>query len=90
MDKEKVIKGLEEISNYFFNVYHHSKDREEINKAKDRCDVVEDALALLKEPKALKPFIRHGNWVFQCGKCKAIIEYGDKFCRQCGQEVKWK
>ena len=52
-DIEKVIKGLEEISDYFFGVYHHSKDREEINKAKDRCDAVEDALALLKEQQKL-------------------------------------
>ena len=49
IDKGKVIKELEEISDYFFSVYHHSKDREEINMAKDRCDAVEDALALLKE-----------------------------------------
>ena len=52
-DKEKVIKGLEEISDYFFSVYHHSKDREEINKAKDRCDAIEEALALLKEQQKL-------------------------------------
>lgn len=51
-DREKVIKGLEEISDYFFNVYHRSKDREEINNAKDRCDAVEDALVLLKEQEA--------------------------------------
>lgn len=52
-DMEKVIKRLEEISDYFFSVYHHSKDREEINEAKDRCDAVEDAIALLKEHKEL-------------------------------------
>lgn len=49
IDRRKVVKGLEEISDYFFSVYHHSKDREEINNAKDRCDAVEDALSLLKE-----------------------------------------
>lgn len=45
---------------------------------------------LLKEQEALKPFIRHGCWWFQCGKCKAMIDYGDKFCSQCGQEAKWE
>lgn len=55
-DREKVIKGLEEISDYFFSVYHHAKDREEIIEAKDRCDAVENALALLKEQdEPIKP-----------------------------------
>jgi len=53
-DLEKTIKGLEEISDYFFSVYHHSKDREEINKSKDRCDAVEDAISMLKEQEAQK------------------------------------
>ena len=53
IDREKAIKRLEEISDYFFNVYHYSKDREEINKAKDRCDAVEDVIALLKEQETV-------------------------------------
>ena len=65
-DREKVIKGLEEISDYFFSVYRHSKDREEINNAKDRCDTVEDALALLKEQEEAKTII--------CPKCGDEIE----------------
>lgn len=44
---------------------------------------------LLKKHEAVEPTVRHGNWVYQCGKCKAIIDCGDKFCRQCGHEVKW-
>lgn len=47
-------------------------------------------VSLLKEQEPIEPKIRHGNWWFQCGKCKAIIEYGDKFCKECGQEAKWK
>ena len=62
-DREKVIKGLEEISDYFFSVYHHSKDREEINKAKDRCDAVEDALALLKEQEDMVPIHAVADWL---------------------------
>ena len=57
-EREKVIKRLEEISDYFFSVYHRSKNREEINKAKDRCDAVEDAIALMKEQEASK-----GHWI---------------------------
>jgi hypothetical protein len=31
-----------------------------------------------------------GNWWYQCGKCKEAIDYHDKYCRMCGQEVKWE
>ena len=87
-DREKVIKGLEEISDYFFSVYHHSKDREEINKAKDRCDAVEDALALLKEQEAIKP----KNDAFGhpcCPKCNVLAYRSWRFCPHCGQAVEW-
>ena len=71
--KEKVIKGLEEISDYLFGVYHYSKDREEINKAKDWRDVVEDAIALLKNPDRIK--------VTRCKDCRFFepcnVEEGD-------------
>lgn len=59
LDSEKVIKDLEEISDYFFGIYHHSKDREEINKAKDRCNAVEEAISLLKEQDEL---LKHEYW----------------------------
>ena len=29
------------------------------------------------------------NWWHQCGKCKEAIDYHDKYCRNCGQAVKW-
>ena len=31
-----------------------------------------------------------GNWWYQCGKCKEAIDYHDKYCRMCGQAVKWE
>lgn len=57
-----------------------------------RCreSLMADAYDLLKEQEPIEPNIRYGNWWFQCGKCKAIIEYRDKFCKECGQEAKWK
>ena len=94
-DREKVIKGLEEISDYFFSIYHHSKDREEINKAKDRCDAVEDAISLLKEQEA-KPVELHtnayGTKFYFCPKCKRELFHTRNlnFCERCGQEVKWE
>ena len=68
-DMEKVIKGLEEISDYFFSVYHHAKDREEIIEAKDRCDAVENALALLKEQK---------KRINELEEKLRLLEYGDQ------------
>lgn len=99
-DKEKVIKGLEEISDYFFSVYHHSKDREEIIKAKDRCDTVEDALALLKEQEA-KPVLserecetlpNHYERKGFCPNCHQVVEWylNRSYCGFCGQAVKWE
>ncbi len=92
-DREKVIKGLEEISDYFFSVYHHSKDREEINKAKDMCDAVEDALALLKEQEAVPPERESSGggitWWNVCGACRVAINPNDKYCHECGRPVKW-
>lgn len=94
IEREKVIKRLEEISDYFFNVYHRSKDREEINKAKDRCDAVEDAIALLKEQEPM--MVRLTTSTIRCPKCgKQITSRGAihreiKFCWKCGQAVKWE
>lgn len=45
---------------------------------------------LLKEQEAVEPNISHDCWWFQCSKCKTQIDYGDRFCRQCGQAAKWK
>lgn len=90
-DRETVLKGMEEISDYFYSVYRRSTDREEINKAKDRCDVAEDALALLKEQDAVAPNPIHNSfrW-FACGKCDCSITKEDRFCPRCGRAVKWE
>lgn len=98
IDRKKVVKGLEEISDYFFSVYHHSKDREEINKAKDRCDAVEDALALLKEqePMQVKMDMYGNAYCPWCSTDRTIemgaqrLHLGTQFCPYCGQAVKWE
>lgn len=47
-----------------------------------------DGMALPpKEAKALKPEEFEGTWY--CKKCKSTINYGDKYCHECGQAVKW-
>ena len=99
-DREKVIKRLEEISDYFFSVYHCSKGREEINKAKDRCDAVEDALALLKEQEPMmvlsqrecETLPNHYERKGFCPKCHQVVEWllNRSYCGFCGQAVKWE
>jgi hypothetical protein len=32
----------------------------------------------------------HDSWWYQCGKCQKPIDYDDKYCRTCGQAVKWE
>lgn len=51
----------------------------------------------MKEQEAVEPTVSgieehdgHGSWWYQCGKCKMPIDYGDGFCRHCGQAVKWE
>lgn len=74
-----------------------------INEAGEFKDVrlsKEDAaciLALLKEQEAVKPRLGgteyhdgHSSFWYRCGKCETRINYGDKFCRCCGQAVKWE
>ncbi len=47
MDMEKVIKELEEISDYFFDIYRNEKNGYSL--AQEYCNAAEDALVLLKE-----------------------------------------
>ena len=48
-DLEKVIKGLEEASDYFYDVYRNGTDSYECEKAQEYSDAVIEAIALLKE-----------------------------------------
>lgn len=61
----------------------------------DRERICTDAIALLKEHEAIEPVTKSSVydpdiWFFVCGSCKkCVIDRGDKFCRWCGQAVKW-
>ena len=57
----------------------------------DRESICADAIALLKEQEA-EPVIQReiAHLLFWCcGSCGVAITDGDKFCRNCGREVKW-
>ena len=49
-------------------------------------------LALLKERESAKgeKTIHYGLVFWACNACGMIITEGDKFCRECGREVKWE
>ena len=90
MDREKVIKGLEQFKADFKPFCGNSSDWAR----------VDDALALLKEQEPVKPVVDIDTW--KCGNCGHTLErqelLGDnvlfyeqyKFCPGCGRAVKWK
>lgn len=95
-DREKIIKGLECcLANGHNNCPYKSTD-EGIDKV-TCCTtyLMKDAIALLKAQEPVEPTIGGDadgpcrNWWYQCGKCKEAIDYHDKYCRHCGQAVKW-
>ena len=57
---------------------------------------IDIAIALLKAQEPVKPTIGGDadgpcrNWWYQCGKCKEVVGYHDKYCKSCGQAVKWE
>lgn len=82
------------VINHFQDVIEASGDNNKWRFV--RVDIIENAIELLKEQEAVEPTVSgiedhdgHGSWWYQCGKCKMPIDYGDKFCRRCGQAVKW-
>jgi hypothetical protein len=93
-EREKVIKGLECCDGYcddetgcpYFDELEPFDCQEQLRA---------DAIALLKAQEPVEPTIGGDadgtcrNWWYQCGKCKEAIDYHDKYCRNCGQAVKW-
>jgi len=94
MDREKVIKGLEVCT---------SKPRYctdcpyKANCCLDSQEVMEDALALLKEKEAttFKPhyidkYSKHFICGVECGACHKEISSTYHYCPWCGRSVKWE
>ena len=61
------------------------------------ADEAEEIAKLLKEQGPIAPSIcnpnkepdGYGSWWYMCGRCKKPIDYKDRFCKRCGQAVKW-
>ena len=87
IDREKVIKGLEDFNKDRICLPHLIP-----------WDEITDAIAMLKELEAVEPYIAGSGesfetaetWWYECGNCNKPIDPNDKFCRHCGQAVKWE
>lgn len=95
IDKENLRIGLEEVSDFFFEMYKKETDEYKATKAKEYCDIVEDALSLLKEQEA-----KHVQNIGQLSNCESGLcpncrnrlntVCNKNFCGDCGQAVKWE
>ena len=102
-DREKVIKGLEGVYRCISPVTHGTCGDCPYQDNHVECirRVVNDAITLLKEQEAIKPFYKDENFpdyfskhtLGRCGHCKAPLPAIDgmrsKFCWMCGRQVKW-
>lgn len=104
-DREKVIKGLE----YCMGGCQVScfkcpyRDIGEIPPdCLDNCRILQDAVELLKEQEAIKPYMDYdGQDVWRCGKCGNSLMHPSyyesdedqknhiRYCSHCGRAVKW-
>lgn len=94
IDREKVIKGLECCMKWTGEpdtATCHCSDCSYTNMdiLGEGCliDLINDALALLKEQEAKEPFSEHH--LFICPVCKNALFREQKYCHECGQAVKW-
>ena len=95
-DREKVINGLEVCRD------QNNPPGYRFTSCVDDCPyygngcaskLKEDAIALLKEQEAVEPEVEVLNEIdrlYKCPKCHKHFFYEkQKYCDQCGQEVKW-
>ena len=79
IDREKVIKGLEQFITDFKPFCGNKSDWQR----------VDDALALLKAQEPVAPIERNG--FYYCGECRyAFTVHKQKYCTDCGRVVKWE
>ncbi len=101
MDKERVIKGLNQRCNgSMFNrcgKCPYYKFASEPFECRDK--LLEDVLTLLKEQEPVKPIYRmevletHSGKLYRayaCSKCNTEFREQYGFCPYCGQAVKWE
>ena len=92
-DRDKVVKGLIDLRRYFEDK-EWSDNRMDRQAAKVYWQTATDAIALLKEQKAVKPrsVVRHGaNAQIQhfCGNCNTMLHGKPNYCSECGKGILW-
>lgn len=92
IDMEKVANGLRHCLHYKGSCFDCPYDGPNCQN-----DVLDDAIAMLKEQEAVKARKKNNgipqpwaSWWYVCGDCGQEIEYHDRFCRWCGRAVKWE
>ena len=73
-----------------YNALKNESSQEELDNLRFQLRL---AVSQLEEQKAepAKPHIRGKGCThsFECGMCLASIDYGDRFCRNCGRPLDW-
>jgi hypothetical protein len=99
-DRGKVIKGLEccaAMSGDACRNCPYGNECRDTDLPYGMPHLAADALAILKEQEPIAPSVcgskepdGHGCWWYMCSKCKMPIAPKERFCRRCGQAVKWE
>ena len=92
LDRDTVVRGLHNIAGFIAG-------RIGIEQARNFLRTIDDAIALLKEQKAVEPDTDSEGTCF-CGNCGETVGWFPvgcstpnklcKFCPECGQAVKWE
>lgn len=95
---DKVIEGLQVIDAYFRESFNAMDETLACELFRKWSNAAEDAIALLKKQKPIKPnrllnekVVSYDNVVYQysCGNCSTLLRNSWKACPLCGKVVKW-
>lgn len=63
---------------------------DQIAALKERCTEKEPKVHVNNEDVKIGAILfRKGTKAYQCPVCNRLLIYGDKFCRDCGQQLRW-
>lgn len=68
-----------------------SRLRAELRELKERDEEKVPSMKINDEAVKIGAItFRKGTKVYRCPSCKRLMIYGDRFCRDCGQRIKWE